>query len=160
MLHRGIAFSSYLQCIASSIFYSPSLLHDKTSFSFLEIFAGGAKRRPVRFEGEIRSARRAAARLAILQNEVRAENISAGGLFRKKVAVVCDFTIVFRFFYPFLHRFETWNLSSSIYLWISFLIRRSSFPNCINAIYDFSGNSHHGLFVSFSFFDFFQIVFF
>ncbi|MFH1967954.1 MAG: hypothetical protein ABIJ84_01045 [bacterium] len=90
-------------------FDSPHSLHDKTFFSFLEIFAGGAKRRPVRFEGGIRFARRATARLAILQNEVRAENISASDLFRKKVAVVCDFLYVFSFFYPVLHRFEPAN---------------------------------------------------
>jgi hypothetical protein len=46
------------------------MLHNQTFFVFLEIFAGGAKRRPVRFRWGIRSARRAVARLAVCQNEV------------------------------------------------------------------------------------------
>ena len=48
-----------------------NILHDKTFRFFGNHFAGGTKRRPVRFEGEILSARRALTRLAALQNEVR-----------------------------------------------------------------------------------------
>ena len=48
-----------------------NILHDKTFRLFGSHFAGGAKRRPVRFERRILSARRAVARLAVSQNEVR-----------------------------------------------------------------------------------------
>jgi len=47
------------------------ILHNLTFRDFSDFFAGGAERRPVRFEREIVSARRADARLAARQKEVR-----------------------------------------------------------------------------------------
>jgi hypothetical protein len=47
-----------------------NILHNKTFFFFPNEIAGGAKRRPLRFERGIRFARPAKAGLAVLQNEV------------------------------------------------------------------------------------------
>ena len=67
---------------------------------------GGTKCRPLILRRSSAAFRRADARLSPSQNEVRAEQSSASNLFRKKVALLCDFRQVFCLFYPFRHRFE------------------------------------------------------
>ena len=47
-----------------------NILHNPTFFFFPDEFAGGRNGRPLRFERRINFARRALARLAVLQNEV------------------------------------------------------------------------------------------
>jgi len=53
-----------------------NILHDKTFWFFGSHFLGGRCGRPLLFEREIRSARRALARLAVLQDEVRRLRLS------------------------------------------------------------------------------------
>src|SRR3989344_8036327 len=48
----------------------------------------------------------AQARLAVGQNEVRAEKFFGSNLFHKKVALLCNFRQGTCLFYPFRHRFE------------------------------------------------------
>ncbi|OGJ62473.1 hypothetical protein A3H22_01425 [Candidatus Peribacteria bacterium RIFCSPLOWO2_12_FULL_55_15] len=71
-----------------------------------DFFVGGAQRRPSISPRQILFARRAQARLAVGQDEVRAKDFFGSNLFRKKVALPCDFRQVSCLFYPFRHRFE------------------------------------------------------
>ncbi|OGN16121.1 MAG: hypothetical protein A3C81_00895 [Candidatus Yanofskybacteria bacterium RIFCSPHIGHO2_02_FULL_46_19] len=52
---------------------------------------GGTQCRPLVLWGEIKAARRAQARLAVGQDEVRAEHLFGSNLFSKKVAIPCGF---------------------------------------------------------------------
>ena len=79
---------------------------DKTFRLFESQIVGGAQRRPLIFGLGISSARRPNGRLAVGQNEVRAEQSSASNLFRKKVACLCNFRQIFCLFYPILERFD------------------------------------------------------
>ena len=72
---------------------------DKTFRLFESHIVGGAKCRPLILWGDFNAARRALPRLAVGQNEVRAEQSSASNLFRKKVALLCDFRQRFCLFY-------------------------------------------------------------
>ena len=83
-------FSRIFDKISSSVVVN--ILHDKTFFFFSDEIAGGRNGRPLRFERGIRFARRAAARLAILQNKV----------------VVCDFNSVSFFASPDKKNFCFW----------------------------------------------------
>src|SRR3989344_242976 len=69
-------------------------------------FRGRAKRVPLISPRQILSARRAQARLAVGQDEVRAKDFFGSNLFCKKITLPCDFRQIFCFFYPFRHRFE------------------------------------------------------
>ena len=61
-------FSRIFDKVSSSVVVN--ILRNKTFFFFPDEFAGGRNGRPLRFERGINFARRAVARLAVLQNEV------------------------------------------------------------------------------------------
>jgi len=73
--------------------------HQNQTFRFFRNhFLGGRQCRPLIFWLAAQSAAR--------QKEVRAKDFFGSDLFRKKVAIPCDFSYILCVIYPFLHRFE------------------------------------------------------
>ena len=81
--------------------------HQNLTFGKLtDFFVGGAQRRPCVLPRQTLSARRAQARLAVGQDEVRAKDFFGHNLFLKKVVLPRDLRQIFCLVYPFSHRFE------------------------------------------------------
>ncbi|OHA42250.1 MAG: hypothetical protein A3G59_03050 [Candidatus Taylorbacteria bacterium RIFCSPLOWO2_12_FULL_47_20] len=67
---------------------------------------GGSQSRPLVLWRGIKAARRADARLATGQKEVRPKDFFGSNLFLKKVAITCDFSQCLSAVYPAFHRFD------------------------------------------------------